>query len=145
MIGPEQPQRGRVPRSVKQGLITLYGQVFICAATLYGLLSNISERNQHGQDVLPVVHVLVFTNIVLGLAVLACAVAIGNRQRWGRPAALGVEVLVILVGVYSLFSSLELGLVSIAYAALVLVRVGRAEVGAWSMGDQPPMDHATRE
>jgi uncharacterized membrane protein YhaH (DUF805 family) len=143
MIGPEQPQRGRLPRQVRQGLIALYGQVFICAVTLFSLISNINTRNEHGQEVLPVVHVLVFTSIVLGLAVLACAVAIRNRQRWGRPVALGVEVLVLLVGGYSLFSSVELGLVSIVYAVLVLVQVGRFEADTWSMGDQPPTDHVT--
>jgi len=43
MIGPEQPQRGRMPRPVKQATFALYGQVLICAATLYGLLSRAVE------------------------------------------------------------------------------------------------------
>lgn len=125
----------RMPGVARAAQIALFVQAALNVLGIALLVLFAVERVDHGQRVDPMLWLVITLSLVLGVALLVCAIRFGKRPSWLRGLVTTVEVVVLINGLINVFFGLPAGGVGIALALAVLASMFNRATSAWLAGE----------
>lgn len=123
MSVPASSDRATMPARFKGAMVVMVVQVVVNALGGLALISDISNRHRHGQEVSGFGSVAAMVDLLFAAALLLCLLTLRSRRPWVRPAAMALEGLVALSAVISLVGGeyLSVGGLVLAIVTIVLL------------------------
>lgn len=121
-----------MPRQLKFIRVFLWIQAVLNILVSALVTSLAINELDHGNEEAGLALALALLGFVVAVVLIACAIRISRGSSWVRPTVIGVEGLVVVMGVISLFSGGAVTqLLGMAIAVAIIVTLNKPEERAW--------------